>query len=128
VGGEGEALKRLQRFSLERPSHAVTKAKVSNSSEPAGDSLYGADFSCKISPWLSMGCLSPRRMFEDLKNGSRLVLYMRAHPIFHCLVFQLYMSFSYTRLLAMGFIILLFLTPLCRRNSRPFASFFRYNL
>ena len=76
MGGEGEALRRLQRFSLERPSHAVTKAKVSNSSEPADDSLYGADFSCKISPWLSMGCLSPRRMFEDLKNGSRLVSYI----------------------------------------------------
>jgi deoxyribodipyrimidine photo-lyase len=36
--------------------------------------LYGANFSCKISPWLAMGCLSPRRMFEDLKkDGPRWV-------------------------------------------------------
>ena len=72
VGGEEEALKRLQKFALDVPSQA-RKSKASKSqSEPSGDSLYGANFSCKISPWLAMGCLSPRRMFEDLKkSGSR---------------------------------------------------------
>lgn len=75
MGGEEEALKRLQKFALNVPSQ-TSKSKASNSqSEPNGDSLYGANFSCKISPWLAMGCLSPRRMFEDLKkSGSRFAL------------------------------------------------------
>jgi deoxyribodipyrimidine photo-lyase len=70
VGGEGEALKRLQRFALEVPGQVANQAKAfsGSKSEGGGDSLYGANFSCKISPWLAMGCLSPRRMFEDLKK------------------------------------------------------------
>ncbi|CAM6033489.1 unnamed protein product [Sphagnum compactum] len=75
VGGEGEALKRLQRFALEVPGQVANQAKAfsGSKSEGGGDSLYGANFSCKISPWLAMGCLSPRRMFEDLKkDGPRL--------------------------------------------------------
>lgn len=75
VGGEEEALKRLQKFALDVPNQ-TSKSKGSKSqAEPGGDSLYGANFSCKISPWLAMGCLSPRRMFEDLKkSGSRFAL------------------------------------------------------
>lgn len=70
VGGESEALKRLQEFALDMRSQA-SKVKSSHSkSEPSGDSLYGANFSCKISPWLALGCLSPRRMFEDLKKSA----------------------------------------------------------
>ncbi|KAG0571171.1 hypothetical protein M758_6G207700 [Ceratodon purpureus] len=69
VGGEEEALKRLQKFALDVPNQ-TSKSKGSKSqAEPGGDSLYGANFSCKISPWLAMGCLSPRRMFEDLKKS-----------------------------------------------------------
>jgi deoxyribodipyrimidine photolyase len=30
--------------------------------------IYGANFSCKISPWLATGCLSPRFMYEELKK------------------------------------------------------------
>jgi hypothetical protein len=39
------------------------------------DNLNGANFSCKISPWLAMGCLSPRRMYEDLaaSGGARAI-------------------------------------------------------
>lgn len=70
VGGESEALKRLQEFALDMRSQA-SKVKASHSkSETSGDSLYGANFSCKISPWLALGCLSPRRMFEDLKKSA----------------------------------------------------------
>lgn len=70
MGGEEEALKRLQKFTLDVPNQ-TNISKVSNSqSESGGDSLYGANFSCKISPWLALGCLSPRRMFEDLKKSA----------------------------------------------------------
>ncbi|EFJ20970.1 hypothetical protein SELMODRAFT_108462 [Selaginella moellendorffii] len=66
IGGEVEALKRLKSFSLVSPP--PSKGGKENS-------IYGANFSSKISPWLAMGCLSPRKMFEDLKKTtSRFVL------------------------------------------------------
>ncbi|KAL9670756.1 hypothetical protein QQ045_008314 [Rhodiola kirilowii] len=59
VGGETEALERLQKFSTECQAQPSQGTK---------DSIYGANFSCKISPWLAMGCLSPRSMFDELKK------------------------------------------------------------
>lgn len=67
VGGEEEALQRLKSFSIETSSLSTSK---SSDGKKTGDSIYGANFSCKISPWLAMGCLSPRRMFEDLKKST----------------------------------------------------------
>ncbi|EPS71388.1 hypothetical protein M569_03368, partial [Genlisea aurea] len=57
-GGETEALNRLRSFASE--------------SNPKRDnqSVYGTNFSCKISPWLAMGCLSPRSMFDELKKSA----------------------------------------------------------
>lgn len=61
VGGETEALQRLQKFAAEcRAQPPKTKDGTT--------SIYGANFSCKISPWLAMGCLSPRHMFDELKK------------------------------------------------------------
>ncbi|KAB1202325.1 Blue-light photoreceptor PHR2 [Morella rubra] len=59
VGGETEALQRLKKFAAECQAQPP---KGNN------DSIYGANFSCKISPWLAMGCLSPRSMFDELKK------------------------------------------------------------
>lgn len=70
LGGEEEALQRLQKFALEARSQTSNLKASKSQSESSGDSLYGANFSCKISPWLTMGCLSPRRMFEDLKKSA----------------------------------------------------------
>ncbi|XP_077243347.1 blue-light photoreceptor PHR2-like [Tasmannia lanceolata] len=59
MGGETEALKRLLRFAsdcVDLPNNA-----------PQNNS-YFAKFSCNISPWLAMGCLSPRFMFDELKE------------------------------------------------------------
>ncbi|CAM6087791.1 unnamed protein product [Calypogeia fissa] len=67
VGGEEEALQRLKSFSIETSSLSTSK---NSDGKKTGDSIYGANFSCKISPWLAMGCLSPRRMFEDLKTST----------------------------------------------------------
>ncbi|XP_041021058.1 blue-light photoreceptor PHR2-like [Juglans microcarpa x Juglans regia] len=63
VGGETEALQRLNKFAAECQAQPH-KGKSDGSS----DSIYGANFSCKISPWLAMGCLSPRSMFDELKK------------------------------------------------------------
>eukprot|EP00898_Chlorokybus_atmophyticus_P006779 jgi/Chlat1/7101/Chrsp57S06733 len=68
IGGEKEALERLRTFVADAVS-AMRGAKDSL----AADKQYGANFSCKISPWLAMGCLSPRRMYEDLKAAGGAV-------------------------------------------------------
>ncbi|KAJ6955982.1 hypothetical protein NC652_007168 [Populus alba x Populus x berolinensis] len=60
VGGETEALQRLNKF-----------AAQCQAQPPKGgshESIYGANFSCKISPWLTMGCVSARSMFDELKK------------------------------------------------------------
>ncbi|GJP54714.1 hypothetical protein CLOM_g13765 [Closterium sp. NIES-68] len=60
-GGEAEALRKLSGFVAESKAAAAgSKAAPPNSSQ------YGAGFSCKISPWLAMGCLSPRRVFHHV--------------------------------------------------------------
>ncbi|XP_019056289.1 PREDICTED: blue-light photoreceptor PHR2-like, partial [Tarenaya hassleriana] len=59
VGGETEAMERIQNFAAE--CKAQSKGNNSNS-------VYGSNFSCKISPWLAMGCISPRSMFDELKK------------------------------------------------------------
>ena len=63
VGGETEALQRLKKFAAECEAQPNKGLK-----DGAQDNIYGANFSCKISPWLAMGCLSPREMFEELKK------------------------------------------------------------
>ncbi|CAI5484058.1 unnamed protein product [Closterium sp. Yama58-4] len=60
-GGEAEALRKLSGFVAESKSAAAgSKATAPSSGQ------YGASFSCKISPWLAMGCLSPRRVFHQV--------------------------------------------------------------
>ncbi|GMN37977.1 hypothetical protein TIFTF001_007248 [Ficus carica] len=63
VGGETEALERLKKFAAECQAQPHKGGK-----DGSHDSIYGANFSCKISPWLAMGCLSPRSMFDELKK------------------------------------------------------------
>ncbi|CAI5536239.1 unnamed protein product [Closterium sp. Naga37s-1] len=67
-GGEAEALRKLSGFVAESRSAATGSKAMGPSS-----SQYGASFSCKISPWLAMGCLSPRRVFHQVLQleGSR---------------------------------------------------------
>lgn len=65
MGGETEAMQRLRAFAVE------CKGKPNNGSKDgANESIYGANFSCRISPWLAMGCLSPRSMFDELKKSA----------------------------------------------------------
>ncbi|RDX90692.1 Blue-light photoreceptor PHR2, partial [Mucuna pruriens] len=68
VGGETEALQRLKRFAAE------CEAQPNKGSKDGTQSIYGANFSCKISPWLAMGCLSPRTMYDELKKTASSVI------------------------------------------------------
>ncbi|KAF9610959.1 hypothetical protein IFM89_026047, partial [Coptis chinensis] len=65
VGGETEALQRLKKFAGE------CLAQPTNLNKDGGQgSMFGANFSCKISPWLATGCLSPRFMFDEIKKSA----------------------------------------------------------
>ncbi|KAK4756509.1 hypothetical protein SAY87_006636 [Trapa incisa] len=61
VGGETEAIERLQKYSSECQAYQ---------NKGSSTSFFGADFSCKISPWLTSGCISPRSIFHELKKAT----------------------------------------------------------
>jgi deoxyribodipyrimidine photolyase len=62
IGGESEAMQRIKKFAAECSS------QPRKDDDHGNNSIYGANFSTKVSPWLAMGCLSPRSMFDELKN------------------------------------------------------------
>lgn len=67
-GGEKEALARVSTYVVDaRRMEARAKSGSSNNSP---SNLVGADFSCRISPWLALGCVSPRRIFKEMKEAS----------------------------------------------------------
>ncbi|KAG7030217.1 Blue-light photoreceptor PHR2 [Cucurbita argyrosperma subsp. argyrosperma] len=58
-----EALHRLQKYAAECRAQPP---KATNNGAP--NSIYGATFSNKISPWLTMGCISPRSVFDEFNK------------------------------------------------------------
>lgn len=63
-GGEKEAMKRVR-------AYVEDSKKLSTQGGPRASvtAHLGADFSCRISPWLALGCISPRRIFDEMKKG-----------------------------------------------------------
>ena len=59
-GGEHTALKRLKYYLEE--SHHISRYKETR------NQLMGNDYSSRFSAWLSQGCISPRRIYEQIKN------------------------------------------------------------
>ena len=59
-GGETEAIARLNHYFFETKS--ISKYKETR------NGLIGADYSSKFSPWLAMGCISPRFINYELKK------------------------------------------------------------
>lgn len=59
-GGETEGLQRLNDFIFE--SKAIATYKETR------DGLLGENYSSKFSPWLAMGCLSPREVYNEVKK------------------------------------------------------------
>ncbi len=64
-GGETEGLKRLKEYIWEKDLLKTYKTSHTG--------LLGPDFSTKLSPWLSMGCISPRQIFWEVQQ------YEKAH-------------------------------------------------
>lgn len=74
-GGESEALRRLaqfvQNFKLQATHNSSSDSETSDSSTSyrRRDKKGAApDFCCKISPWLALGCLSPRQLYVQLQQ------------------------------------------------------------
>jgi deoxyribodipyrimidine photo-lyase len=65
-GGEIEAQKRMRHFIWE--GQAIRTYKETR------DQLAGLDFSSKFSAWLSQGCISPRRIYSEIKRFEREVV------------------------------------------------------
>lgn len=65
-GGEIEAQKRMMHFIWD--SQAIRTYKETR------DQLAGLDFSTKFSAWLSQGCISPRRIYSEIKRFEREVV------------------------------------------------------
>jgi len=59
-GGETEALARLD--------HYFWKADRLRVYKETRNGMLGADYSSKFSPWLALGCLSPRYVYEQVQN------------------------------------------------------------
>ena len=59
-GGESKALARLNEFIWEK--NLLQNYKTSR------NQLLGKDFSSKLSPYLSHGCISPRKIYEEVKK------------------------------------------------------------
>ncbi|MFN7675184.1 DASH family cryptochrome [Flavobacterium sp.] len=59
-GGESAALKRM--------NHYFSETKAISQYKETRNGLIGADYSSKFSAWLSLGCLSPREIFVELKK------------------------------------------------------------
>lgn len=71
-GGETEALRHLRTF-LGQMKNTAGGGPQAAAEAAGGAGTGGAStssrFSCEISPWLAMGCLSPRYMYQSLVGG-----------------------------------------------------------
>lgn len=64
TGGEKEALKRVN-------AYVNDSRNLESRTSPGKEAAHiGADFSCRISPWLALGCVSPRRIFKEMSDLS----------------------------------------------------------
>ncbi len=59
-GGESEALRRLNYYFFETKQLSVYKE--------TRNGMVGGDYSSKFSPWLAMGCISPRSIYKEIKK------------------------------------------------------------
>ena len=62
-GGEAEAAARLHRY--------VWEQDLLKTYKETRNGMIGADYSSKLSPWLSLGCLTPRQVFGEVKRYER---------------------------------------------------------
>lgn len=88
-GGEEEAIKRLNHYFYETQELLDYKEKRNG--------LIGANYSSKLSAWLSNGCISPRRIYWEIKKFEKE---FRSNDSTYWLIFELIWRdfFKYTAL------------------------------
>lgn len=59
---------------------AQQQGKAAASAAANANNYYSSNFSCKISPWLAMGCLSPRQMYHDMQKNLGSLITPTASP------------------------------------------------
>ncbi len=59
-GGESEALNRLNEY--------IWSKDLLKTYKETRNELIGGDYSSKLSAWLSLGCISPRKIYEEVKK------------------------------------------------------------
>ncbi len=77
-GGEKEALLRLREYTWQ--SHYIQSYKLTR------NGLIGKDYSSKLSAYLALGCISPSKVYEEVKAYEKLVL---ANESTYWLIFEL---------------------------------------
>lgn len=65
-GGETEALKRLHYY--------LWEASLLRYYKESRNGLLGGDYSTKFSPWLALGCLSPRKIMQEVERYENQVI------------------------------------------------------
>ncbi|MBC7388367.1 MAG: DASH family cryptochrome [Opitutaceae bacterium] len=65
-GGETEALKRLNYYFF--------KSNLISTYKETRNGMVGESYSTKFSPWLSLGCISPRHIYLELKQYEKNVI------------------------------------------------------
>lgn len=78
AGGESQGLKRIEHYFFESQCIAVYKQ--------TRNGMTGADYSSKFSPWLALGCISPRFIYQELKKYESIY---KANESTYWLVFEL---------------------------------------
>ncbi|MCU0354101.1 MAG: DASH family cryptochrome [Cytophagales bacterium] len=63
VGGETEGLERLKYY--------LWETDLLRHYKETRNGLLGGDFSSKLAPWLATGCVSPRRIYQEVKRYER---------------------------------------------------------
>lgn len=105
AGGETQALLRLKYYLWEKD--------LLKTYEESRNELIGGDYSTKLSPWLALGCLSPRLIFEEVKRYEQDIVKNKST---YWLIFEL-MWRDYFRFIAMKYGNLLFKTTGIRQKT-----------
>ncbi|KAL0481610.1 cryptochrome DASH [Acrasis kona] len=77
-GGETEALKRVDSY--------IWKSNALGTYKETRDIMIGENSSSKFSPWLSLGCISPRLLYKQIKEYEKKV---KANESTYWMVFEL---------------------------------------
>ncbi len=64
IGGETHGLQRV--------AHYLFSSRSIETYKDTRNGLIGADYSSKFSPWLSLGCISPRYVYWEIKRFEKL--------------------------------------------------------